>query len=96
MLPIYRVLISNLVCVSRNGTSFVSMYIPPKKKIDEMRNFLNDEMAQSDSIKSKQTRTSVQTAITSTLESKFNISISRTSDKTISPRPILSCLDVLS
>ena len=55
----------------RNGTSFVSLYIPAKDPIDKHRKTLASELAGADAIKSKQTRTSVQSAITSTIESKL-------------------------
>ena len=52
----------------RNGTSMVSLVIPPKENIGQTLNFLNQEFAQAANIKSKQTMTSVQSAITSTRE----------------------------
>lgn len=46
----------------------VSLVIPPKENIGQTLNFLNQEFAQAANIKSKQTMTSVQSAITSTRE----------------------------
>ena len=54
--------------LNRNGTSMVSLVIPPKENIGQTLNFLNQEFAQAANIKSKQTMTSVQSAITSTRE----------------------------
>jgi peptide chain release factor subunit 1 len=51
-----------------NGTSMVSLVIPPKEKLEQTLGFLNNEYAQAANIKSKQTMTSVQNAITSTRE----------------------------
>jgi peptide chain release factor subunit 1 len=50
-----------------NGTSFVSLYIPAKDAIDNHRKLLAQELAGADAIKSKQTKNSVQSAITSTI-----------------------------
>lgn len=46
----------------------VSLVIPPKEKIEQVLGFLNNEYSQAANIKSKQTMTSVQNAITSTRE----------------------------
>ena len=46
----------------------VTLCIPPKENIGKVMSFLNEEFAQAASIKSKQTMTSVQSAITSTRE----------------------------
>lgn len=46
----------------------VTLVIPPKEKIEQSLAFLNNEYAQAANIKSKQTMTSVQNAITSTRE----------------------------
>lgn len=46
----------------------VSMVIPPKETIQQMSAFLANEFSQAASIKSKQTMTSVQSAITSSRE----------------------------
>ena len=46
----------------------VTLAIPPKDPINKIMGLLNDEFAQAASIKSKQTMTSVQSAITSTRE----------------------------
>lgn len=46
----------------------VSLVIPPKENIGQSMQFLNQEYSQAANIKSKQTMTSVQTAITSTRE----------------------------
>ena len=54
-----------------NGTSFVSLYIPPKDTVVRIGQMLTQELAGADNIKSRTTRQSVQTAITSTRESKY-------------------------
>jgi peptide chain release factor subunit 1 len=46
----------------------ISLVIPPNNAIQKIMGFLNDEYAQAANIKSKQTMTSVQGAITSTRE----------------------------
>lgn len=46
----------------------VSLVIPPKETMGQISSFLNKEFAEAANIKSKQTMTSVQTAITSTRE----------------------------
>ena len=51
-----------------NGTSMVTLVIPPKETIQQVMGFLNKEYAEAGNIKSKQTMTSVQGAITSTRE----------------------------
>ena len=53
-----------------NGTSFVSLYIPPKDAMNNVNNLLNSELAGAENIKSKQTRESIKSAITSIKESK--------------------------
>lgn len=51
-----------------NGTSMVTLVIPPKESMQHIMGFLNKEQAEAANIKSKQTMTSVQSAITSTRE----------------------------
>lgn len=50
----------------------MSLYIPPKENIDKVSQLLTGELSSAAGIKSKQTRTSVCTAITATKESKTN------------------------
>jgi len=52
----------------RNGTSMVTLVIPPKETMANAIAFLNSEHAQAANIKSKTTMSSVQSAITSTRE----------------------------
>jgi len=59
-------LIQKLDTVKGNGTSFVSLYIPPKESMTLVMQRLAQELAQANNIKSRQTKQSVQTAITST------------------------------
>jgi peptide chain release factor subunit 1 len=61
-------LIKSLDEAKGNGTSFVSLYIPPKETIVKISQMLGQELAGADNIKSRQTRQSVQSAITSCKE----------------------------
>jgi len=51
-----------------NGTSFVSLYMPAKENFNKISEMLTSELSAAAGIKSKQTRTSVCAAITSTKE----------------------------
>lgn len=61
-------LIKKLETTRGNGTSFVSLYIPAKENFNKITEMLTSELNAAAGIKSKQTRTSVCTAITSTKE----------------------------
>jgi peptide chain release factor subunit 1 len=61
-------LIKKLQSARGNGTSFVSLYIPPKDQLNKVMQHLTIELAQAENIKSRQTRQSVCQAITSTRE----------------------------
>jgi peptide chain release factor subunit 1 len=50
-----------------SGTELISLYIPPDKQIHDVTSQLRDEFGQCANIKSKQTRTNVQSAISSIL-----------------------------
>jgi len=50
-----------------SGTELITLYIPPDKQIYDVTNQLKDEFGQCANIKSKQTRTNVQSAISSIL-----------------------------
>lgn len=50
-----------------SGTELISLYIPPDKQIHDVTGQLRDEFGQCANIKSKQTRTNVQSAISSIL-----------------------------
>ena len=63
-------LITKLNNTRGNGTSFVSLYIPCKDNFNKVTEMLTSELSAAAGIKSKQTRTSVCAAITSTKESK--------------------------
>jgi peptide subunit release factor 1 (eRF1) len=54
----------------RNGTSFVSLYIPAKEQLARTNQMLVEELSGASQIKSRQTRQSVQSAITACKESK--------------------------
>ena len=62
----------NLTLLNRNGTSMVSLVIPPKDDINRINKLLTGELSTAANIKSRVTRQSVLTAITSTKESKLN------------------------
>lgn len=63
-------LIKKLDNTKGNGTSFVSLYIPQKDNLAKINQMLVEELSGASQIKSRQTRQSVQSAITSTKESK--------------------------
>ena len=65
-------LIKKLDNTKGNGTSFVSLYIPQKDNLAKINQMLVEELSGASQIKSRQTRQSVQSAITSTKESKWN------------------------
>ncbi|NYT16941.1 MAG: peptide chain release factor 1, partial [Methanomicrobiales archaeon] len=50
-----------------SGTELISLYVPPDKQIYDVTGQLRDEFGQCANIKSKQTRTNVQSAISSIL-----------------------------
>jgi peptide chain release factor subunit 1 len=50
-----------------DGTELITLYIPPDKQIFDVTNQLKDEFGQCANIKSKQTKTNVQSAISSIL-----------------------------
>jgi peptide chain release factor subunit 1 len=50
-----------------DGTELITLYIPPDKQIYDVTNQLKDEFGQCANIKSKQTKTNVQSAISSIL-----------------------------
>ncbi len=64
-------LISKLEGCKGNGTSMVSLIIPPKDDINKSGKLLVGELSAAQNIKSRVTRQSVVTAITSTKESKY-------------------------
>lgn len=61
-------LINTLNNTRGNGTSFVSLYMPAKENFNKINEMLTSELSSASGIKSKQTRTSVCAAITSTKE----------------------------
>jgi peptide chain release factor subunit 1 len=50
------------------GTELISLYIPPDRMIADVSNYLKSEYSQASNIKSKSTRTNVQSAIESVLQ----------------------------
>lgn len=65
-------LIKQLDNCKGNGTSMVSLIIPPKDDINKYSKLLVGELSAAQNIKSRVTKQSVTTAITSTKESKFS------------------------
>jgi len=63
-----RRLIKTLQAAKGNGTSMISLIIPPKDEISRSTKMLNEEQGTASSIKSRTTRLSVLGAITSTLQ----------------------------
>lgn len=61
-------LIAKLENCKGNGTSMVSLVVPPKDDINRVNKLLTQELSTAQNIKSRQTRQSVLTAITSTKE----------------------------
>lgn len=61
-------LINKLENCKGNGTSMVSLVVPPKDDINRISKLLTQELSTAANIKSRQTRQSVLTAITSTKE----------------------------
>ena len=61
-------LISTLEAARGNGTSMISLIVPPKDQISRVSKMLNDEMGTATHIKSRVNRQSVLGAITSTMQ----------------------------
>jgi len=66
-------LINKLENCKGNGTSMVSLIVPPKDDINRVGKMLTGELSQAQNIKSRITKQSVITAITSTKESKLKL-----------------------
>jgi len=63
----FRKTLEKLESQQGDGTELITLYIPPDKQIYDVTNQLKDEFGQCANIKSKQTRTNVQSAISSIL-----------------------------
>ena len=63
----FKKTLENLQSQQGDGTELITLYIPPDKQIFDVTNQLKDEFGQCANIKSKQTRTNVQSAISSIL-----------------------------
>ena len=63
----FKKMLERLEAKQGSGTELISLYIPPDKQIYDVTAQLRDEFGQSSNIKSKQTRTNVQSAISSIL-----------------------------
>lgn len=57
--------VTQLLCFYRNGTSMISLIIPPKDQISRVAKMLADEFGTASNIKSRVNRLSVLGAITS-------------------------------
>lgn len=65
-----RRLIKSLDSARGNGTSMISLIIPPKDQISRVNKMLAEEFGTASNIKSRVTRLSVLSAITSTQQSR--------------------------
>ncbi|MDD1720304.1 MAG: peptide chain release factor aRF-1 [Methanoregulaceae archaeon] len=63
----FRKTLEKLEAKQGSGTELITIYIPPDKQIHDVTAQLRDEFGQCSNIKSKQTRTNVQSAISSIL-----------------------------
>ncbi|MDD3622251.1 MAG: peptide chain release factor aRF-1 [Methanofollis sp.] len=63
----FKKMLERLQSKQGSGTELISLYIPPDKQIYDVTAQLRDEFGQCANIKSKQTRTNVQSAISSIL-----------------------------
>jgi peptide chain release factor subunit 1 len=63
----FKKMLEKLAAKEGSGTELISLYIPPEKQIYDVTSQLRDEYGQCANIKSKQTRTNVQSAISSIL-----------------------------
>ena len=63
----FKKVLEKLQSQQGDGTELITLYIPPDKQIYDVTNQLKDEFGQCANIKSKQTRTNVQSAISSIL-----------------------------
>ena len=61
-----KLLIKNLQNARGNGTSMISLIVPPKDQISRVNKMLGDEYGTASNIKSRVNRLSVLSAITST------------------------------
>src|SRR6056297_1988530 len=61
----FRKLIEDLQAYSGSGTQLVTIYIPPDKQVSDVVAHVTQEHSEASNIKSKQTRTAVQDALTS-------------------------------
>ncbi|MGB3944698.1 MAG: peptide chain release factor 1, partial [Methanothrix sp.] len=63
----FKRLLEDLRSKSGRGTELISLYIPPDKQISDVTAQLRDEHGQAANIKSKLTRTNVQSALESVM-----------------------------
>lgn len=63
----FKKVLEKLQTQQGDGTELITLYIPPDKQIYDVTNQLKDEFGQCANIKSKQTKTNVQSAISSIL-----------------------------
>jgi peptide chain release factor subunit 1 len=63
----FKRLLEDLRSKSGRGTELISLYIPPDKQISDVTSQLRDEHGQASNIKSKLTRTNVQSALESVM-----------------------------
>lgn len=58
--------------IKGNATELISLYIPARKKIYDIRQYISDELGKVDNIKSSSTRKNVQSALSSILSTLSN------------------------
>ncbi|MDT8357079.1 MAG: peptide chain release factor aRF-1 [Methanomicrobiaceae archaeon] len=63
----FKKMLERLAAKEGSGTELITIYVPPDKQIFDVTAQLRDEFGQCSNIKSKQTRTNVQSAISSIL-----------------------------
>ncbi|MDI6718724.1 MAG: peptide chain release factor aRF-1 [Methanomicrobiales archaeon] len=63
----FKKMLERLEAKEGSGTELITLYIPPDKQISDVTAQLRDEYGQCSNIKSKQTRTNVQSALSSIL-----------------------------
>ncbi len=63
----FKKVLEKLAAKEGSGTELITIYVPPDKQIFDVTSQLRDEYGQCSNIKSKQTRTNVQSAISSIL-----------------------------
>ena len=72
----FKRVIENLEGKKGQATELITIYIPPDKQISDVTSQLRDEYGQASNIKSKSTRTNVQSALSSIMSRLKVLSLS--------------------